>query len=75
MNRYVRETCGGKLPVSSLEVDAAITCPGAVTLSEVEELGRLEPYGAGNAGRSSPCWGPWWTPSSPWARAATSSSI
>ena len=49
MNRYVRETCGGKLPVSSLEVDAAITCPGAVTLSEVEELGRLEPYGAGNA--------------------------
>ncbi|MEI3348449.1 MAG: DHHA1 domain-containing protein [Dysosmobacter sp.] len=49
MNRYVRETCGGKLPVPSLEVDAAITCPGAVTLSEVEELGRLEPYGAGNA--------------------------
>ena len=67
MNRYVRETCGGKLPVSSLEVDAAITCPGAVTLSEVEELG--------TPGRSSPCWGPWWTPSSPWARAATSSSI
>ena len=49
MNRYVRETCGGKLPVPSLEVDAAITCPGAVTLAEVEELGRLEPYGAGNA--------------------------
>ena len=48
MNRYVRETCGGELPVSSLEVDAPITCPGAVTLAEVEELSRLEPYGAGN---------------------------
>ncbi len=48
MNRYVRETCGGQLPVPSLEVDAPIACPGAVTLSEVEELSRLEPYGAGN---------------------------
>ncbi len=48
MNRYVRETCGGQLPVSSLEIDAAITCPGDVTLAEVEELSRLEPYGAGN---------------------------
>ncbi|WP_295581302.1 single-stranded-DNA-specific exonuclease RecJ [uncultured Oscillibacter sp.] len=48
MNRYVRETCGATLPVSSLEVDAPITCPGGVTLAEVEELGRLEPYGAGN---------------------------
>ncbi len=48
MNRYVRSATGGELPVSSLEVDAAIACPGAVTLSEVEQLDQLEPYGAGN---------------------------
>ena len=48
MNRYVRETCGGELPVSSLQVDAPIACPSDVTLAEVEELSRLEPYGAGN---------------------------
>ncbi len=48
MNRYVRAATGGELPVSSLEVDAPITCPGAVTLSEVEQLDQLEPYGAGN---------------------------
>ena len=49
MNRYVRSASGGELPVSSLEVDAAIAFPGAVTLSEVEHLSLLEPYGAGNA--------------------------
>ena len=48
MNRYVRAASGGRTPVSSLELDAAITCPGEVTLEQVEELGRLEPYGAGN---------------------------
>ena len=48
MNRYVRCATGGTLPVSSLEVDAAITCPGELTLEQVEDLGRLEPYGAGN---------------------------
>ena len=48
MNRYVRTASGGELPVSSLEVDAAISCPNDVTLSEVEHLGQLEPYGAGN---------------------------
>ena len=48
MNRYVRSATGGELPVSSLEVDAPIACPGAVTLSEVEQLDQLEPYGAGN---------------------------
>ena len=48
MNRYVRAASGGRTPVSSLEVDAAITCPGEVTLEQVEELSRLEPYGAGN---------------------------
>ncbi len=48
MNRYVRSASGGELPVSSLDLDAAITCPGDVTLSEVEHLSQLEPYGAGN---------------------------
>lgn len=48
MNRYVRSASGGELPVSSLDIDAALTCPGDVTLSEVEHLGQLEPYGAGN---------------------------
>ena len=48
MNRYVRSATGGELPVSSLEVDAPIACPSAVTLSEVEQLDQLEPYGAGN---------------------------
>ena len=48
MNRYVRSSCGGELPVSSLEVDAVLSCPGAVTLNEVEGLAALEPYGAGN---------------------------
>ena len=48
MNRYVRSATGGELPVSSLEVDAAITCPADVTLDQVELLSQLEPYGAGN---------------------------
>ena len=49
MNRYVRSSIGGELPVASLDVDAAITCPAEVTLDQVEQLGLLEPYGAGNA--------------------------
>ncbi|MDD3347574.1 single-stranded-DNA-specific exonuclease RecJ [Oscillibacter sp.] len=48
MNRYVRDTCGGELPISSLEVDAPIACPASLSLSEVEQLSQLEPYGAGN---------------------------
>ena len=48
MNRYVRSVSGGEPPVSSLEIDAPITCPADVTLSEVEHLSQLEPYGAGN---------------------------
>ncbi len=48
MNRYVRTSMDGELPISSLEVDAAIRCPGEVTLEEVDALGMLEPYGAGN---------------------------
>ncbi|MCF2664997.1 single-stranded-DNA-specific exonuclease RecJ [Oscillibacter valericigenes] len=48
MNRYVRSAMDGVLPVSSLELDAAIACPGEVTLDQVEQLSLLEPYGAGN---------------------------
>ena len=48
MNRYVRSASGGELPVSSLEIDAPIACPGDVDLAEVEHLSLLEPYGAGN---------------------------
>lgn len=48
MNRYVRSASGGELPVSSLDIDAAIACPGEVTLDQVEQLSQLEPYGAGN---------------------------
>ena len=48
MNQYVRAHTGTDLPVSSLEIDVNITRPALVTLEEVEELSRLEPYGAGN---------------------------
>ena len=48
VNRYVRSACGGKTPVSSLDLDAAIVCPCEVTLEQVEYLSQLEPYGAGN---------------------------
>ena len=48
MNRYVRSATGGVIPVSSLEVDTAITCPADITLAQVETLSQLEPYGAGN---------------------------
>ena len=48
MNRYVRSASGGEAPVSSLDIDAPLTCPGEVTLAEVEQLDQLEPYGAGN---------------------------
>ena len=48
MNRYVRSSSGGEPPVSCLDVDAPLACPGEVTLAEVAELDQLEPYGAGN---------------------------
>lgn len=48
MNQYVRAHTGKEAPVSSLEIDVNITRPALVTLEEVEELSRLEPYGAGN---------------------------
>ena len=49
MNQLVREYQGGGAPEVCLEIDAALTCPSRVTLTEVEALGMLEPYGAGNA--------------------------
>ena len=48
MNKYVREHTGRAMPVSSIAVDAELTRPALVTLDEVERLGELEPYGAGN---------------------------
>ena len=48
MNQLVREYQGGGAPEVCLEIDAALTCPSRVTLTEVEALGMLEPYGAGN---------------------------
>ena len=48
MNRFVRTSMDGELPVSSLEIDAPILAPSAVTLAEVEQLSQLEPYGSGN---------------------------
>ena len=48
MNRCVRSASGGAAPVSSLEVDAAVTVPCEMTLDRADELSRLEPYGAGN---------------------------
>ena len=49
MNQYVRAHCGEETPVSSLEVDAYLSHAQRLSLAEVEELSRLEPYGAGNA--------------------------
>ena len=43
MNRFVRSSMDGELPVSSLEVDTPVLNPGAVTLAEVEHLAMLEP--------------------------------
>ena len=48
VNLCVEEYCGGKKPVSALDVDVVLSGAGALTLDEVEALGRLEPYGAGN---------------------------
>ncbi len=48
MNRCVRTATGGELPVSSLDVDTPILSTADMTLSEVEHLSQLEPYGAGN---------------------------
>ncbi len=49
MNAYARAYFGGTIPVSRLDIDAALVQPGRVTLEEVEALDALEPFGAGNA--------------------------
>ena len=41
MNRYVRCASGGSLPVSSLDLDAAIVCPNELTLEQGENCGPL----------------------------------
>ena len=48
MNRCVRSATGGEAPVSSLDVDAAVSAPNELTLEQAEQLEQLEPYGAGN---------------------------
>lgn len=48
MNHYVRAHTGESAPVSSLDIDVDLTRPALVSLSEVEALALLEPYGAGN---------------------------
>ena len=48
MNRCVSDFLGERQPVSSLDVDVIVRHPEDITLEEVAELGRLEPYGAGN---------------------------
>ena len=48
MNRCVCDYCDGKAPVSSLAIDVTLQNPERITLEEMQELGRLEPYGAGN---------------------------
>lgn len=48
MNGYVRARMGKGVPVSALEIDAAVPDPVDMTMDEVEQLSRLEPYGAGN---------------------------
>ena len=48
MNHCVCDYCNGETPVSSLEVDVTIRDPSCITLEEMGQLDRLEPYGAGN---------------------------
>ena len=48
MNRYAAAYRGGESPISSLDVDVVIHHPSRVTLSELEALSTLEPYGSGN---------------------------
>ena len=48
INRCVREYRNGETPVSSLSIDVVLRHPESVTLEEMEQLDRLEPYGAGN---------------------------
>ncbi len=66
MNRYVRTATGGELPVSSLDVDAAITAPNRKWSSSAS----WSPTAPAMPAPRSPCWAPRWTPSSRLARAS-----
>ena len=48
MNHVVCDYRNGEAPVPSLAVDVTIQRPEEITLDEMEQLGRLEPYGSGN---------------------------
>ena len=48
MNALAAEALGGRSQASSVEIDALITHPHLLSLSEVEKLSALEPYGADN---------------------------
>ena len=48
MNDYVRTCTGGEEMVSTLEIDSEVEDVNLLTLTEVEGLDLLEPYGAGN---------------------------
>ena len=48
MNRCVLRFLNGRLPTSALDVDVVLRRPELVSLWEVEQLRRLEPYGNGN---------------------------
>ena len=45
MNRCVRDYCNGEPPVSCLTIDVVVRRPEEITLAEMEQLSRLEPYG------------------------------
>ncbi len=49
MNQCVKEFLGGQCPVSALDVDVVLRNAQEITLEEIAALGRLEPYGSGNA--------------------------
>ena len=48
MNRFASARLDGQQPVSSLDVDVILPRAADITLDEIGELSRLEPYGAGN---------------------------
>ncbi|WP_409969731.1 DHHA1 domain-containing protein [Bengtsoniella intestinalis] len=48
LNRYVRSATKGQPCVTSLDIDAVVGNPSALTLDELDQLSQLEPYGSGN---------------------------
>ncbi len=48
MNHVVCDYRNGEAPVPSLEIDVIIQDPEEISQDEMEQLGRLEPYGSGN---------------------------